>query len=171
MARKIKQEPGAKCIKKAAAQMKVDEEAAKMQNSDFEYRMRKAPNEVKQFYDKGLKYLKTAKSAEKQEFIDKVLEGDFKADYFKRCLKVQTVNEHKEEATWMSWKQVTDADGEALVKAQIACGLIATRKHARLNHDHESVQALPDELKLEYQKIQDILKYKILKKNKKHINT
>ena len=130
---------------------------------------------MKQFYDKGLKYLKTAKSAEKQEFIDKVLEGDFKADYFKRCLKVQTVNEHKEEQTWMSWKQVTDVDREALVKAQIACGLIATRKHARLNHDHESVQALPDELKLEYQKIQDILKYTILKnvknKNNKLINT
>jgi hypothetical protein len=165
MAKKIKLEPGAKCIKKATAKMKaVADEEAKKQNSDFEYKMRKAPNEVKLFYDKGLKYQKTAKSSEKQEFIDKVLEGDFKADYFKRCLKVQKVNEHKEEQTWMSWKQVIDVDGEALVKAQIACGMIATRKHTRLDHDHEGVQALPDELKLEYQKIQDILKYKIQNK-------
>jgi hypothetical protein len=166
--KKVKQEPGAKCIKDAIATMKAVEEAKK-QTSDFEYKMRKAPREVKQFYEKGLKYQKTAKSSDKQEFIDKVLEGDFKADYFKRCLKIQKVNEHKEEQTWMSWKQVTDLDGEALVKAQIACGAIETRKHPRLNHDHESVQALPDELKLEYQKIQDFLKYK-LQKIKKNMN-
>ena len=153
--RKVKQEPAAKCIKDAIATMKAVEEAKKATN-EFEYRMRKAPKEVKLFYEKGLKNQKTAKSSDKQEFIDKVLEGDFKADYFKRIMKVQNVNEHKEEQTWMSWKQVTDVDGEALVKAQIACGMIATRKHARLDHDHEGVQALPEELKLEYQKIQDI---------------
>ncbi len=111
----------------------------KKPTSEFEYKMRKAPSEVKQFYDRGMKYLKTPKSSEKREFIDKVLEGEFKAGYFKRYLKVQTVNEHREEQTWMSWKQVTDVDGEALVKAQIACGMIATRKHTRLNHDHKDV--------------------------------
>ena len=86
------------------------------------------------------------------------MENDFNAEYSKRCQKVEKVTEEKEEGTWMSWKQVTDIDGEALEKAQIACGKIETRLHKRLDHDHAYVQDMPAELKLEYKKVEDSAK-------------
>ena len=151
MQKRVKVEGGAKCVKGVA---KAAEDAAKKQ-AEFTYKIGKAPKEVKKFYESGLKNLKTSKSAEKQEFIEHVLSGDFKSEYFKRCQKVERVTESKEEETWMSWKQITAVDGEALVKAQIAQGKIETRKHARLDHEHPSTKALPEEEQLEYQRVQD----------------
>ena len=59
----------------------------------------------------------------------------------------------------MYWKQVTDEDGEALVKAQIACGEIETRLRKRLDHDHAYEQDMPVELNLENKKVDDSSKY------------
>ena len=59
----------------------------------------------------------------------------------------------------MSWKQVTDIDGEALEKAQIACGKIETRLHQMLDHDHAYVKGMPAELKHEYKKVEDSSTY------------
>ena len=78
--------------------------------------MKKCPPNIKHFYDSGLKNLKTKSSAEKREFVDAALKGDFNADYFKRIMKVQKIDECDDTETWLSWKQITDIDGDDLVK-------------------------------------------------------
>jgi hypothetical protein len=139
------------CIKTKAS----TEDVLKNQSTAFRSGMRKAPEEIRKFYDSGLKHIKTSSSSKKQEFVDHVLNGDFKADYFKRIIKVQKIEDFSDTESWLSWKQLVDADGEALVKIQLKQGLIDTRPHKHLDHDDPSTKDLAEEERLQYTRVQD----------------
>ena len=153
MSKKMKQEH---CLKAAEEEAKKKEVAAKTEETNrFHTQLAKAPKEIRDYYDKGLKRLKTGKSEDKQVFVKNVLQGDFEADFFKRLttVKKEEITDTTEE--WVSWKAITDKDGVGVVKAQIQQGTIMTRQHAKLNPDHPATQELPPEEQLQYKRVQE----------------
>ena len=125
------------------------------ESAAFRAVMKKCPKDIKQFFDTGLKNLKTKNSAEKREFVDAALKGDFNADYFKRIMKVQKIDDFDDTETWLSWKQITDIDGDDLVKMQLKQGKVVARLHKHLDHADPRTKDLPEEARFQYSRVED----------------
>eukprot|EP00959_Pyramimonas_sp_CCMP1952_P346656 7260414-Pyramimonas_sp.AAC.1 len=93
---------------------------------------------------------------EKRKFVEEVIAGNFESEYFRRFEKVAKVDTNSETGTWMSWKQITDLDGEALVNVQIQQKTVITRPHSKLDAEAESTKSLPEHERLEYKKVSEV---------------
>ncbi|CAK0875444.1 unnamed protein product [Prorocentrum cordatum] len=149
-AAKVKAE-GSKCL---ASRVEGEENKAKVMN-DFNYRIKSAPSAARQFYNKHLKFSKM-NNPEKRKFVEEVIAGNFESEYFRRFEKVAKVDTNSETGTWMSWKQITDLDGEALVNVQIQQKTVITRPHSKLDAEAESTKSLPEHERLEYKKVSEV---------------
>jgi hypothetical protein len=145
------------CIAKkptGKAKDKAAKEKKDVTNS-LNYAIRKAPAFVKDFYDGEVKFMKYS-AVEKEEFVKEVLNAEsWDSDYFKRIQTVVTKEMTKDVETWVSWKAITDEDGEPLVRAQLAQGTLTKRFHAKLIPDAESTLALPEEERYQYSRCKE----------------
>ena len=123
--------------------------------------MLKAPPEIRAYYEKHIKGAHQSQLPAREEFAAKVLadDYDFKDPYFKRLQEQQEINmtclNVRTQKVWMSWRAITEADGRLLVEAQLAQGQIETRPHPNLDPKHPTTEALPKELRLQYQRVEE----------------
>ena len=147
----------APCLKGKVTPAPSKNEEKQATSTEFNNAIRKksTPAAIKKWYkSSGLKHLKQS-NPEKQKFMEEVLGGDFRSEYFKQLTRVEKVEERREEQGWKSWKAITNTDGEDLVKIQVEQGKVLTRKHRGLDHAHASTKKLREEEKLEYLKVEE----------------
>ena len=157
----VKVEKKIGCVKNKFTKPKVEKALEtgaplnKKETNDFNYKLKKAPPAIKQFYDGTLKF-KKMNDEEKDEFVKAVLGTEsFKCTYFNRFHTVSTKEVDKDEDEWMSWTQITKLDGPTLVGVQIEQGKIKTRPRKQLDHEHESTLKLPEEERLQYRRTKE----------------
>jgi hypothetical protein len=129
----------------------------KTTSNQFAYKLKAAPPHLRDFYDNKLKYAKTtgpaANATTKAQFMEEIIKGDFESTFFRQLTTHTTSDLSESTAEWMSWKQVTDKHGLGLVHAMVAQGTMLTAPHERLDPQHPSYEAIPQEERLQYKEV------------------
>ena len=161
MVKKVKTEGKLRCIsatgrvqrhraEKILQNAEAERQLQKKNLMDCANKLRKAPSFVRKFYDGKFKFAKMS-NPEKAEFVEEVLSTrDFKSEFFERIQKFEVRDEDKDTNTWMSWREVTNIDGEPLVLAQLAQGTMVRRPHPKLDPLHETTLAMPENERFQY---------------------
>jgi hypothetical protein len=162
MVAKIKAEAKLRCISASTNRSQLMRLRSKQETAEAEIqqqkkdlmdcanKLRKAPSFVRKFYDGKLKFAKMS-NPEKAEFVEEVINThDFKSEFFERIQTFEVRDEDKDTNTWMSWREVTNIDGEPLVLAQLTQGTIVRRAHPKLDPLHETTLAMPENERFQY---------------------
>ena len=155
VAKKVKTEGKLRCLSTTAAQKQKD--SAEKQKADDKQtaqelanKLRAAPSFVRKFYDGKFKLAKMS-NPDKKEFVAEVLNtSDWKSEFFERIQKFEVRDEEKDTDTWMSWREVVNLDGEALVLAQLAQKTMTKRAHPKLDPLHVTTLAMPENERFQY---------------------
>ena len=122
----------------------------------FSAKLLKAPEHVRQFYDGTLKWQKSGKSSEQQDFIMQVLStNDFASEYFKRMETITKIDRGVVQKDWVSWTTVCNRDGAALARVKVKQNKITTRPHSDLDPEDPTTMELDEEDRLEYKYVQE----------------
>ena len=140
-------------IKKDAGADPAPEKQSKETLSEFSWKMKSVPQHIRDYYENKLKFQKASKSAEKSEFISKVCDGDFEAEFFKRCEKVVKAQSSSSSETWMSYQQAKNLHGELVLDAMVRCNKMEVRDHMFLDKLHESYESIPEKERYQYKEV------------------
>ena len=120
------------------------------------YKLTRAPEWSKLYYEGKVKYDKSSSSTEKQDCISAILsEEGWEHPFFKRIKTLTKIDEDSSHSEWLSWKKLIEFEDESVAKLMISQQRILTRPHELLDHDDEATQQLAEHLRLQYKYVKD----------------
>jgi len=140
-AKRVKKEKEGVCI--------AGKEGRALTNA-VQYRLRTAPQHIRDVYNKKVKYGKSMTPDERKEFVEHLLQEDWANEYFERFSTTEHISEDKESFTWVSWTKLLTLEDSEAVKLMIKSGAIEHRPDPKLDHDDEGVKALDWHVRQQY---------------------
>ncbi len=99
--------PVTKTIVKKEKQLCVNGMSGKELSNAVNYKITKAPEWIKLYWETKVKYDKSGTSLEKKECVEAIMSDDgWQNPFFQRIRNLNKVDEDTTASTWMSWKKV-----------------------------------------------------------------